>query len=68
MSLYKWRFGDENIVANLRRRWPAQAEGFTDLQLAHLYSEFSLSEDCGENDEKFPEWLAEGPLDNAAAP
>ncbi len=61
---YRWRDGDQNIVKNIRERWAKECTWFTDLQLAHLYSEFSLSEDHGNNDEKLPEWLADGPLED----
>lgn len=63
--MYRWRFGDENVVANLRRRWAAECRMFNDLELAHVYSEFSISDDHGDNDAKFPEWLAEGPIKEA---
>jgi hypothetical protein len=59
---YKTKTSDKNIVENIRFRWPELASSFTDLQLAHLYSEFSISEDFGNNDEKFHEWLFAGPL------
>jgi hypothetical protein len=59
---YQWRDGDQNVVSNIRERWPNLSSRFTDIKLAELYSEFSLSTDHGNNDEKFPEWLKGGPL------
>lgn len=62
MMPYKWRDGDQNVINNIRERWPKETAAFTDIQLAELYREFSLSEDHGNNDEKLPEWLRDGPL------
>jgi hypothetical protein len=58
---YRWRDGDQNVVSNIRERWPDLTADWTDIQLAALYSDFSLSEDQGNNDEKFPEGLEGGP-------
>ena len=59
---YRMKESDKNIVGNIRQRWSNLSTNFTDFQLAHLYSEFSQSEDFGNNDEKFHEWLEMGPL------
>lgn len=45
------------IVPNLRVRWPNELEAFSDNAVAALYEDFAISEDFGDNDEKFPEWF-----------
>lgn len=45
------------IVPNLRHRWPGELAPYTNNQVAGLYEDFSLSEDFGNNDEKFPLWF-----------
>lgn len=45
------------IVPNLRHRWPKELDKFSDTAIAKAYEDYSLSEDCGNNDEKFPEWF-----------
>lgn len=62
MTGYCWRFGDDTLTANIRRRWPIECRLFNDLELAHLHSEFSMSGDYGA---KFPEWLDQGPIKDA---
>ena len=57
MPAYRWRFGDDTVCANLRRRWPEELKRFSDLELAAEYSDFSMSELAGNNDERFLEWM-----------
>jgi hypothetical protein len=45
------------VVPNLRHRWPNELGAFSDDAIAALYEDFSLSDDAGNNDEKFPEWF-----------
>lgn len=45
------------IVPNLRARWPVELGKHTDNQVAGLYEDFSLSDEYGNNDEKFPLWF-----------
>lgn len=44
-------------VPNLRRRWPGELKPYTDHQVAGLYEDFSMSDEFGDNDEKFPLWF-----------
>jgi hypothetical protein len=46
------------IVPNLRNRWPEELKPYTDNQIASVYENFSLSDEYGNNDEKFPEWFS----------
>lgn len=45
------------ILPNLRHRWP-ELKSVDDNELAERYEHFSMSDDFGDNDEKFPEWFA----------
>jgi hypothetical protein len=45
------------IVPNLRHRWPEELKPYTDNQVAACYENFSLSDDYGNNDNKFPQWF-----------
>lgn len=45
------------IVPNLRNRWREELKEFDDDVIAAVYEHFSLSDDHGNNDEKFPEWF-----------
>jgi hypothetical protein len=47
----------EYAVPNLRERWPDELKPYTDNQVACCYEAFSLSDEFGNNDEKFPEWF-----------
>lgn len=47
----------EHIVPNLRHRWPGELKPYTDNQVAGLYEDFSMSDEFGDNDEKFPLWF-----------
>lgn len=58
---YQWKDGDQYVVQKIRQRWPKLCIPFMDKQLAELYDNFSMSEDYGNNDEKFPQWLEGGP-------
>jgi hypothetical protein len=44
------------VLPNLRHRWPLLKD-VDDNLLAELYENFSVSQDAGNNDEKFPEWV-----------
>jgi hypothetical protein len=44
------------ILPNLRHRWP-ELKTWDDDKLAELYEHFSMSDDFGNNDEKFPVWF-----------
>lgn len=59
--------GDQQSVSNIRGRWPDLAKKYTDEQLAKLYYEFSMSEEHGDNDAKFPDWLKDEWADSAWA-
>jgi hypothetical protein len=49
-----------SIAANLRFTFQKYIpESMTDLELLELYDAFSMSEDFGNNDEKFPLWLGD---------
>lgn len=45
------------VVPNLRYRWPQELAAYTDNQVAACYEDFALSEEYGDNDAMFPEWL-----------
>ena len=45
------------IVPNLRHRWPKDLATFSDNELAETYENFSLSDEFGDNDAKFPRWF-----------
>ena len=45
------------IVPNLRQRWSKELEPYTDDAIAALYEDYSLSDEYGNNDEKFPLWF-----------
>lgn len=49
--------GDLNIVANLRFRWRKVLERFNDAQLLAIYDDFALSEQFGQNDKYFIEFV-----------
>ena len=49
---------DKAILYNLRYRWPEELKEVADEKLLEIYSEFSVSEDYGNNDEHFLEFLA----------
>lgn len=49
---------DRNIIDNLRFRWP-ELRDVSARELLRVYRDFSISEDFGNNDEKFPSWFAE---------
>jgi hypothetical protein len=53
---------DNNIVYNLRQRWPNELEGLSDVVLVNEYDQFAMSEMFGDNDARFLEWLEEGEL------
>lgn len=45
------------IVPNLRGRWPDELAKFSDTAIALAYEDFSMSDDHGDNDAKFPDWF-----------
>jgi len=49
---------DESLVHNLRHRWPTELAEYSDQKLVNEYDEFALSDDFGNNDEKFLDWIA----------
>lgn len=49
-----------NILPNLYRRWPDLTRFPADA-VAELYENFSLSDEFGNNDERFPEWFDQLP-------
>ena len=49
---------DEAIIDNLRRRWPEQLVDISDATLVNEYDSFALSDQFGDNDERFLAWLA----------
>lgn len=51
----------KNIVPNLRRRWPDELASFSDNQVAACYEDFSLSDDAGNNDERYFDVIGEYP-------
>jgi hypothetical protein len=44
------------VLPNLLSRWPELSKYPPDA-VAELYEDFSMSDDYGNNDEKFPEWF-----------
>jgi len=44
-------------VPNLRHRWSKELEPYSDNAVAELYETFSMSDEFGDNDEKFPLWF-----------
>lgn len=46
------------VVPNLRHRWPLELKPYSDKAIAAAYEDFSLSDDFGDNDVKFPEWFS----------
>lgn len=51
---------DNNIVSNLRFRWPKELEAYSDVKLINEYDEFASSDQFGNNDENFLEFLKLG--------
>jgi hypothetical protein len=51
------RHPNENTIKNLRFRWKEELSKYSDKVVAALYEDFSMSEDYGNNDEKFPLWF-----------
>ena len=47
----------QNLTYNLRYRWKEELAPYDDCTLYFLYNDFALSEDFGNNDEKFPNWF-----------
>lgn len=47
------------IVANLRQQFPEETKDATDTEIYTAYEAFSQSDEFGNNNEKFPEWLAQ---------
>lgn len=45
------------IVPNLRDRWPAELKPYSDNKIAEVYEGFSLSDEYGDNDKRFPLWF-----------
>ena len=45
------------IVSNLRHRWNKELDPYADVTIYALYDDFSLSDEFGNNDEKFPDWF-----------
>jgi len=45
------------IVPNLRYQFKELLQSMSDDQVAEVYEDFELSEDCGNNNAKFPEWI-----------
>lgn len=50
-------FRDAALVRNLRLRWRAELEPFSDEALVAAYEAFAISDDYGDNDERFPLWF-----------
>jgi hypothetical protein len=48
---------ERNTVRNLRYRFPKETEKYRDEELLRIYHQFSVSEDYGDNDSRFPTWL-----------
>jgi hypothetical protein len=51
------KMADEALIRNLRQRWPEELQSFSDKALIKCYNDFALSDEWGNNDEKFPEWF-----------
>lgn len=54
------RTEDEAIVYNIRATWGALVADMSDQQIVNEYDEFAMSDMWGNNDERWPEWLAQG--------
>jgi hypothetical protein len=48
---------EQQTVANLRQKFPKELMLFGDRAIASVYSDFSMSEDAGNNDRDFPRWF-----------
>lgn len=58
---------NKQLVSNLRGRWPKECKRYTNAELVSMYDSFAISEDYGDNDAKFPEWLKDPPQETSAA-
>lgn len=59
---YVMRFGDDNIVRNIRFKYGDRVKDFSDVCIVEAWHVFSQSEDYG-NDDKYLEWLETIALD-----
>lgn len=50
-------FANARLVENLRFRWRDALASYSDKAIIACYDDFALSEDWGNNDEKFPDWI-----------
>lgn len=50
------KLGDENIIYNLRNRWPKELARMPNEVLLLEYENFSSSHMHGDNDARFLEW------------
>lgn len=48
---------DENLLHNLRFRWSEELKEISDESLLDSYDEFALSEEFGDNDARFLEFI-----------
>lgn len=51
------KIADDNLLYNLRSRWPEELEKFNDVTLVNEYDKFSVTDRFGNNDERFLEWM-----------
>lgn len=56
------KLANENLVRNLRLRWTQELSCYLDGELIRMYDDFAISEDYGNNDEKFLEFIKDWPF------
>lgn len=56
------KLANDALVRNLRSRWSKELEKYTDIELIQVYDDFATSEDWGNNDEKFLEFIKDWPF------
>ena len=57
VALWKKRDPSGNTIYNLRFRWQVELAKYSDDAILSRYIDFGLSDDAGNNDEKFPDWF-----------
>ncbi len=53
------KIADNNLVYNLRHRWPNELKDVSDVALVNVYDEFAMTDAFGNNDENFLAYLKE---------
>lgn len=55
---YTLKHGDQNVIDNIRFKFKDQVTKYSDLLIAEVWRDFSLSEDYPDDD-KYLSWLAD---------